>query len=267
MSSDIQVQVEGLHRSFGQGDTAVHVLRGLDLTVKAGELVALYGPSGSGKTTLLNLIGALDWPNTGQISVAAQDILRMGEGARARFRRRQVGFIFQNYTLLPTYTALENIDLTLRLPGLWFFERRKRAREALKMVGLSAWANHVPDELSGGQRQRVAIARALALRPRLVLADEPTSGLDTRTARGVLALFRGIAATQGTTFLIVSHDPMVTEYVHTAYDLHDGQLANRAARPRHTRLHSGKGEHDASSENMEDHADALAGTGDGGERV
>lgn len=225
--TDTYVSVQGVWRSFGQGDIAVHVLQGLDLSVRQGELVALYGPSGSGKTTLLNLIGALDHPNSGVIQVGGRDILHLSEGQRARFRRTEVGFIFQNYTLMPTYTALENIDLVLRLPGLGYFERRKRANAALKAMGLSAWAKHVPDELSGGQRQRVAIARALALQPRMILADEPTSGLDTRTARGVLTLFRGVAQTQGTTFLIVSHDPMITEYVDTAYDLLDGKLIQR----------------------------------------
>jgi ABC-type lipoprotein export system ATPase subunit len=151
----------------------------------------------------------------------------MSEQERARFRRKEIGFVFQNSTLIPTYTAYENIDLVLRLPGLGYLERRKRTKQALKTMGLSAWANHVPDELSGGQQQRIAIARALALQPNMVLADEPTSGVDTRTARGVMALFRTIAHTQGTTFLIVSHDPMIVEYVDNAYDLQDGQLSPR----------------------------------------
>lgn len=225
----ISVQVEGIERSFGNGDSQLRVLRGVDLSVHAGELVALFGPSGSGKTTLLNLIGALDRPNAGKILVNGQDILKMNDRKREKFRRREIGFIFQNATLLPTYTAAENIDLALRLPGLGYFERRRRTRATLEAVGLSAWSGHVPDELSGGQRQRVSIARALALRPALILADEPTSGLDTRTARRTLALFRGIAEHQGTTFLIVSHDPMVVEYVNHAYDLVDGQLARRGS--------------------------------------
>jgi ABC-type lipoprotein export system ATPase subunit len=228
--TDAAVVVEAVTRSFGEGERAVHVLRGLDVQIAPGERVALFGPSGSGKTTLLNLIGALDQPNSGRIEVLGQEITRLGAGPRARLRRQQIGYIFQSYTLLPTYTALENIDLVLRLPGLQVFERRKRARAALEAVGLSAWAKHVPDELSGGQRQRIAIARALALRPRLILADEPTSGLDTRTARRILGLFQSIAETEQTTFVIVSHDPMVTEYVDTAYDLHDGRLLSRSLR-------------------------------------
>jgi len=226
--SDVMIQVEDLERSFGSGNKMVHVLRGLDLTAHKGELIALYGPSGSGKTTLLNLIGALDRPNAGKIEIDGKNIVKWRDSRRTRLRRRQIGFIFQSNTLLSTYTAQENIDLALRLPGLGFFERRRRAKSALEAVGLSAWSSHMPEEMSGGQRQRIAIARALALRPKIMLADEPTSGLDTRTSRRILSLFRGIAESQKTTFLIVSHDPLVVEYVDTAYDLHDGQLVRRA---------------------------------------
>jgi putative ABC transport system ATP-binding protein len=222
--AEIRVRAENIERSFGSGDTAVEVLRGIDLEVKAGELIALYGPSGSGKTTLLNLIGALDRPTEGSLEVCGQDILRMSDAGRARLRRRQIGFIFQSATLLPNYSAAENIDLALRLPHLPFWERRRRVKAALEALGLSAWANHLPEELSGGQRQRVAIARALALRPALILADEPTSGVDTRTTRRIMALFQGIAERQETTFIIVSHDPMIVEFVNRAYDLHDGKL-------------------------------------------
>jgi putative ABC transport system ATP-binding protein len=224
---NICVRIQNLHRSFGQGEATVRVLQGLDLTVERGMLIALYGPSGSGKTTLLNVIGALDRPNSGVVEVNGRNIVKLSDGARARMRRREIGFIFQSYTLISTYTAMENIDLALRLPRLNYFERRKRAKTALDAVGLHAWADHVPDELSGGQRQRVAIARALALRPSIILADEPTSGLDTRTARRVMSLFRGIAEAQKTTFIIVSHDPMITEFVNVAYDLHEGRLKPR----------------------------------------
>ena len=214
------INVEQVKRSFG----TVDVLRGVDLTVQSGEMIALYGPSGSGKTTLLNLIGMLDRPTGGDILLQGLNILKMREGKRTKLRRKRIGFIFQNYTLMPTYTAAENIDLALRLPGMGFFERRRRSKTALEAVGLSAWADHLPDQLSGGQRQRVAIARALALHPPLILADEPTSGLDTRTAKRVMSLFHGIAKQQGTAFIIVSHDPVVTEFVDSAYDLIDGQV-------------------------------------------
>ena len=225
--TDWVIEVEGLHRSFGDGSRAVHVLRGLDLTVRAGEIIALYGPSGSGKTTLLNLVGALDRPTQGKITLMKRDIVRMRDGKRTKLRRKNIGFIFQSNTLFSTYTAVENIDLALRLPGLSYFNRRKRARTALDAVGLTAWSGHVPEEMSGGQRQRVAIARALALQPNIILADEPTSGLDTRTSRRIMSLFRAIAEAQKTTFLVVSHDPIVIEYVDTAYDLVSGRLEQR----------------------------------------
>lgn len=226
-TGDLRVCVDGLERSFDQGARTIHVLRKLELTVASGELVALYGPSGSGKTTLLNLIGALDRPDAGRIEVCGSDLVKSSESERTRLRRKQIGFIFQSTTLLPTHTARENIDLALRLPGLGHFERQRRAKVALEAVGLSAWENHVPEELSGGQQQRVAIARALALQPMLILADEPTSGLDTRTSRRVLTLFQHVARTQGTTFVIVSHDPIVVNHVDSAYDLHDGKLVRR----------------------------------------
>lgn len=224
MTAELCIRAHDVQRSFG----SLQVLRGVDLDVHVGEIVTLYGPSGSGKTTLLNLIGALDHPQGGSIEVLGQDILAMNDDRRARLRRSQIGFIFQSATLLPTYTALENIDLALRLPGLGFRERRRRGEAALQAVGLTAWSDHLPEELSGGQRQRVAIARALALRARLVLADEPTSGLDTASTRRILALLRAIATAEGTTFLLVTHDQMLAEFADKVYDLMDGTIAARA---------------------------------------
>lgn len=222
------VEAIGVERTYQSAAGPVRVLKGIDLDVAPGQLVGLYGPSGSGKTTLLNLVGALDQPTAGQLIVCGKDLNRLGERGRGLLRRKQIGFIFQSYALLATYTAFENIDLALRLPGLGFRERKRRALAALDAVGLGAWANHVPDEMSGGQRQRIAIARALALRPRLLLADEPTSGLDTRTTERILALFRSFAEQQGTTFVIVSHDQMVSQFVDVGYDLQDGKLVRRA---------------------------------------
>ncbi|MBN2470860.1 MAG: ATP-binding cassette domain-containing protein [Anaerolineae bacterium] len=225
MSQDLCIRARNVQRSFG----SLQVLRGVDLDVVVGQVVTLYGPSGSGKTTLLNLIGALDHPQHGTLTVLGKDLLALNEDQRARLRRTQIGFIFQSATLLPAYTALENIDLALRLPGLGYRERKRRAEAALQAVGLNAWTNHLPEELSGGQRQRVAIARALALRARLVLADEPTSGLDTASSRRILALLRAIAAAEQTTFLLVTHDQMLAEFADQVYDLVDGTIA---ARPR-----------------------------------
>lgn len=221
------VECVGIERTYTSSTGPLRVLRGLDMRVEKGQLVALYGPSGSGKTTLLNLIGALDRPTAGVITIDGKDITRMRDGRRNALRRRFIGFIFQNYALLPTYTAFENIDLALRLPRLGRRERHRRALAALEAVGLGAWANHVPDEMSGGQRKRIAIARALALRPRLILADEPTGGLDTRTTERIMTLFRDYSEQQGTTFIIVSHDPLVSNYVDQAYDLVDGKVVMR----------------------------------------
>lgn len=222
------VECINVERTYTSAAGPVRVLKGLDLTVEAGKLVALYGPSGSGKTTLLNLIGALDRPTSGQVLINGRDVGRMRDSVRGKLRRKEIGFIFQNYALIPTYTAFENIDLALRLPRLGRRERNRRALAALEAVGLAAWANHVPDEMSGGQRKRIAIARALALRPKLLLADEPTGGLDTRTTERIMGLFRSFAEQQGTTFIIVSHDPMVSTFVDLAYDLHDGKVVQRS---------------------------------------
>jgi ABC-type lipoprotein export system ATPase subunit len=219
----MSVIVSGVTKSYG----ATQVLRGVDLTGQPGELIALFGASGSGKTTLLNLIGALDTPTAGSILINGVEIATLDERRRIQFRRQQIGFIFQNYTLMPTYTAAENIDLLLRLHGLGYGERRRRTAHGLEAVGLSAWADHLPAELSGGQRQRIAIARALAAQPPLILADEPTSGLDTQTARRILNLFRSLAAAHGTTFLIVSHDPALATRVDAVYDLRDGVAVKR----------------------------------------
>ncbi len=227
MKDELAIRVRGVQRRFGD----LLVLRGIDLDVHVGELVALFGPSGSGKTTLINLIGALDQPDAGSIEVLGQDVIHMSDGRRARLRRKQIGFIFQGATLLPTYSAVENIDLALRLPHLNYFERRRRTQAALSAVGLSAWSDHMPEELSGGQRQRISIARALALQAPLILADEPTNGIDTSTTRRILALFRGVAAAEDTTFVIVSHDSMIVDYVDTVYDLLDGEVVRRVAEP------------------------------------
>jgi putative ABC transport system ATP-binding protein len=229
VSHNLIIDAENVHRTFGDGETAVRVLRGVNLQVETGDMIALYGPSGSGKTTLLNLIGALDRPTEGRISICGAEITAMPESKRTLMRRRHIGFIFQNYTLINTYTAAENIDLGLRLllPRISHRERQQRTMNVLQVMGLSNWADHVPDQLSGGQRQRIAIARALSLRPDFILADEPASGLDTRTAQRVLALFQGIARSQGTAFLIVSHDPQVVNFVDRAYDLVEGQLVLR----------------------------------------
>lgn len=221
----IRISVRNLHKAYGD----YQILRGVDVDINAGELVALYGPSGSGKTTLLNMISTLDNPTAGNIEVNGARVTQFNERERVKFRQSMVSFIFQSDTLLPTYTAIENIDLILRLRKVGYKERQQRAKSALASVGLSAWSSHIPSELSGGQRQRVAIARALSAQSPIILADEPTSGLDTQTTRRIVRLFRDHAERYGTTFLIVSHDPLLAEYIDTTYDLRDGKLIRRTA--------------------------------------
>jgi ABC-type lipoprotein export system ATPase subunit len=214
------VITQGLHQRYGEN----HVLRGIDFQLLPGELVALYGASGSGKTTLLNLIGTLDQPSQGKIDVLGEDVIDMPDHARTRLRRKQMGFIFQSATLLFTYTAYENIELALRLAGYRYFERARRTKAVLHAVGLTAWSDHRPDEMSGGQQQRIAIARALANSPKLVLADEPSNGLDSTNTRRIFELFRQVASSEGTAFLIVTHDPMIESFVDRTFHLQDGQL-------------------------------------------
>ncbi len=218
------VQVQQLTRVYRAGARQVHALQGVDLTVGRGAFVALRGRSGSGKTTLLNCIGGLDTPTSGQVFVEGRNVAQMSEGERTALRRH-IGFVFQSFALLPTFSAWENVDLALRIAGVDGRQRRARTEECLSSVGLARWADHRPYELSGGQQQRVAIARALALRPALILADEPTGELDSATGRQIMALLRRIVDERGTTVLIATHDLTVAEYATALYDLHDGQIA------------------------------------------
>jgi len=221
------VQVQQLTRVYRAGARQIHALQGIDLTVGRGAFVALRGRSGSGKTTLLNCVGGLDTPTSGQVLVEGRDVAQMSEGERTALRRR-IGFVFQSFALLPTFSAWENVDLALRIAGVDTRQRRAQTQECLSLVGLARWADHRPYELSGGQQQRVAIARALALRPSLILADEPTGELDSATGRQIMALLRRIVDERGTTVLVATHDWIVAEYASAVYDLHDGRIATVA---------------------------------------
>ncbi len=221
----LAVETVDLVRAYKVGNNDVLALRGLSIQVKAGRWVGVKGRSGSGKTTLLNCIGGLDHPTSGVVRCFGREITRMSDAQLTRWRREQVGFVFQSFALLPTLSAFENVELPLRIAGAK--DRARRAKYCLDLVGLTRWAKHRPYEMSGGQNQRVAIARALANRPRLILADEPTGELDTTTSRDILALFRRIVETEGVTILMTSHDPIVLEYVDEVLELSDGQLVNR----------------------------------------
>jgi len=202
----------------------VPALRGVNLNVRAGSFVALKGRSGSGKTTLLNCLAGLDQPTSGNVNVLGHDLMQMGEQELTLWRREQIGLVFQSFGLLPTLSAYENIELLLRIKGDEYETRHQRALECLETVGLSRWRDHRPYEMSGGQQQRVAIARALANRAQLILADEPTGELDSKTTRELLTFFRELVEKENITALIVSHDPLVEQYVHQVMTLQDGVI-------------------------------------------
>lgn len=217
------VRLENVTRVYRLGRSQVAALRGVTMDVPTGVFAVLKGRSGSGKTTLLNLIGGLDRPTGGEVTVYGQRLSRLSGRKLTDLRRQRIGFVFQSFALIPTFSAFENVELMLRIAGMWR-GRRRRAMRSLEIVGLGPWAHHRPWELSGGQQQRVAIARALATRPDLVLADEPTGELDSATGRQIMALFRYIVEQEGITVIMATHDPVVEEYAHLIYELGDGQV-------------------------------------------
>jgi ABC-type lipoprotein export system ATPase subunit len=222
------VRTEDLVRIYRVGNREVRALQGISLEVDRGLFVALRGRSGSGKTTLLNCVGGLDRPSSGHVWVEGQDMTRLSERKRVRLRRQRIGFVFQSFALLPTYSAQENIDLMLRLAGVKRRERRRRVDHALGLVGLQKWADHRPFELSGGQQQRLAIARAISTRPVLILADEPTGELDSATGQQILELLRQIVDHENTTVLMASHDLTVDLFADKVLHLHDGIVVEQA---------------------------------------
>jgi len=222
------IQVRDLDKTYRRGGEEIHVLQGLNLDVEKGEFIAFMGPSGSGKTTLLNLLGGLDVPTRGSITVAGDEITHMSAGRLTEWRARHVGFIFQMYNLIPVLTAFQNVELPLLLTKLSAAERRKRASIALQLVGLGDRAAHKPAELSGGQQQRVSIARAIVSDPTLLVCDEPTGDLDRQSAEEVLALLRALNRDHGKTVLMVTHDPKAAEYANHTLHLDKGTLVESA---------------------------------------
>jgi len=220
------IEVQDLHREFIMGEQVVAALDGISLTIDEGEFLSIMGPSGSGKSTLLYLLGGLDRPTEGQIRVRGQDIAVLDENALADFRRRDVGFVFQSFNLVPTMTALDNVIFPTYFAGVSRSVRRDRAGILLDRVGLGDRLDHRPTELSGGQQQRVAIARALINDPSIVLADEPTGNLDTHTGAEVLDLLSRLSRDEGRTVVIVSHDPRVSDYASRSVHLLDGKIAD-----------------------------------------
>lgn len=218
------VEIRALSKTYTRGKQKVEVLHNINLDIKQGDFLALMGPSGSGKTTLLNLIGGLDAPTTGSLSVAGKRIDQLGGGALAKWRASNVGFIFQFYNLLPMLSAQKNVELPLLLTKLSASQRKKNASIALELVGLSDRASHKPNELSGGQQQRVAIARAIVSDPSILVCDEPTGDLDRQSAEAVLTLLQQLNRDHGKTIIMVTHDPKAAEYATHTLHLDKGTL-------------------------------------------
>lgn len=223
------VSLRGVQKDYTRGKQTVEVLQSLDLDIASGDFLALMGPSGSGKTTLLNLIGGLDRPSAGSVSVGGERIDQLNSGQLAQWRARHVGFVFQFYNLMPMLSAERNVELPLLLTRLGAADRLKRVRIALDVVGLADRGSHKPSELSGGQAQRVAIARALVADPTLLVCDEPTGDLDRKTADEILGLLRTLNREHGKTIVMVTHDPKAAEFATHQLHMDKGQLVEAAA--------------------------------------
>jgi len=218
------VRLSGAKKSYRIGQTRVHALRGVDLEVRAGEMIALTGPSGSGKSTLLNLCGLIDTPDEGEREIDGAAISGLSEIQLTYLRRQKIGFVFQGFNLVPVMTVFDNVEYPLLLLGVPAAQRRARVEKALSRVGLSGYERRLPDALSGGQRQRVAIARALVKEPRLVIADEPTGNLDSLTAEQIVDLLREIAREHGAAVLVATHDDRMTRHCDRVLRLTDGEI-------------------------------------------
>lgn len=224
----VLVEIRNLSKVYVRGKQKVEVLHHVNLDIEQGDFLALMGPSGSGKTTLLNLIGGLDSPTEGSLSVAGKRIDNLGEGALARWRASNVGFVFQFYNLMPMLSARKNVELPLLLTRLGAAQRKRNAGIALDLVGLSERVAHKPGELSGGQQQRVAIARAIVSDPTLLVCDEPTGDLDRQSAEEILTLLQQLNRDHGKTIIMVTHDPKAAEYARHTLHLDKGTLVERA---------------------------------------
>jgi len=227
---EFAVKLKDVRRTYRTGPIEVPALRGVTLSIGAGEFAATAGPSGSGKTTLLNIIGGLDRADTGEIWVAGQNLQVLSAGELAHLRLQRIGFVFQTYNLLPVLTALENAEFTLLLQGMPARQRREKVEKLFSEIGLAGLEDRRPAELSGGQQQRVAVARAMVTEPALILADEPTANLDSASAIALLDVMEQLNQTTGTTFLFSTHDPQVMERAHRLIRLRDGQITGDETR-------------------------------------
>ncbi len=224
MNKETVIQVEKLVKNYQLGKVSIPALRGISFDVAKGEFLVVIGPSGSGKTTLLNMLGAIDKPTSGRIFIDGRDITTLGEGELTKLRRHKIGFIFQFYNLIPSLTAIENVELPMLTAGVSRKDASKRAFQLLETVGLAERVGHLPDELSGGEQQRVAIARALANKPSVILADEPTGDLDTKTGMEVVQILYDTSKKENATAIVVTHDHMITEKADRILDMKDGDI-------------------------------------------
>ena len=223
------LDLRGITKVYPLGKTTVHALRGLDLTIEKGEVVALMGPSGSGKSTLMHILGALDTPTDGAVMLDGQSLQQLSENQLVTLRGRKVGFVFQTFNLVPTLSAQKNVELPMIFLGVPRRKRAARARELLAKVGLADRVHHKPNELSGGERQRVGIARALANDPEIILADEPTGNLDTETGATILELLRRLSTEDGKTVVLVTHDPEAARIADRIVRMRDGRVVEEMA--------------------------------------
>jgi len=229
--SDAVIVIRDMKREYVMGEETIRALRGVDITIRKNEYVAIMGPSGSGKSTLMNMLGCLDSPDGGEYWLNRQRVSEMRDDELARIRNKEIGFVFQTFNLLPRASALANVELPLVYAGIGSKERRKLATEALEQVGLGNRMDHRPNELSGGQRQRVAVARALVNRPSILLADEPTGNLDSTTSTEIMALFDALHAS-GQTIVVVTHEPDIADHALRQVHLRDGKIERDFASPR-----------------------------------
>jgi len=224
------VKIENVTRTYQIGKLETHALRGVSLSINSGEFTALVGPSGSGKTTLLQMIGCLDQPTSGRVTVDGKEVTSLNRNQRADMRKGHIGFIFQFFALIPTLSAYENVEMPLLLNGHSPNERRDRVMELLKAVDLTDRANNRPDQLSGGQQQRIAVARALATDPKLILADEPTANLDSENGKQVMDLMKKLNKDTGVTFVFATHDSRVISYAERVVTLEDGLVVKDSSK-------------------------------------
>jgi len=218
------IELDHIHKTYTMGDVEVHALRGVSLTIRQGEFVAIMGASGSGKSTTMNIIGCLDRPTRGTYVLDGQDVSQLSKDERADIRSQKIGFVFQGFNLLSRTSALENVELPMLYAGIDSQERQKRSKEALAAVGLVGREQNHPNQLSGGQQQRVAIARSLVNRPALILADEPTGNLDSRTSIEVMEIFQRLNREQGITLVLVTHETDIAEYASRVVVFKDGRI-------------------------------------------